>query len=63
MAELERIKLTPEMKKGLIELEKDMRVIEEELRRAERAGIEVKVLREANEKAKRLREGLLREYG
>jgi len=63
MAELERIRLTPEMKKGLIELEKDMRFIEEELRRAERAGIEVKDLREAYEKAKRLREGLLREYG
>jgi hypothetical protein len=62
MAERERIKLAPEMIKALEELEEDIAWIEEELRRAKRAGIDVEELERDYEKAKRMREGLLREY-
>jgi len=62
MAERERIKLAPEMIKALEELEEDIAWIEEELRRAKRAGIDVEELERDYEKAKRMSEGLLREY-
>jgi len=60
---MERIKLPPEAIARLKELEKVIPFLEAELRRAERAGIDVTELRKDFEKYKLMREGLLREYG
>lgn len=59
----EPIKLTAEQKKSLLDLEADIRAMEVEIKRAERAGLDVKDLKESFEKAKALRSGILREYG
>lgn len=59
---LERIKLTPEDRRTLEELGPDIEVLEAEIARAERAGIDVTRLKDDLEKAKTLRDGVLREY-
>lgn len=60
---IEEIKLTPEDQKRLEDMAPDMRALEREVTKAERAGIDVAKQREDLEKAKKLREGVLREYG
>jgi len=60
---IEPIKLTPEDKKTLEDLGADIAALEAELDRAERAGIDVTELRKKLEASKKLREGILREYG
>lgn len=60
---IEEIKLSPEDKLKLLDLEADIIALEREITKAERAGIDVTELRETFEKAKKLREGILREYG
>jgi len=60
---IEPIKLTSDDQHKLEELGKDIAALEQEILRAERAGIDVKQLREDFNKAKSLREGILREYG
>lgn len=60
---IEPIKLTFEDQKTLEALGVDIAALEDELARAERAGIDVKEIREKVEAGKKLREGLLREYG
>jgi len=64
MAErLEPLKLDPESKSRLEELAETERWLEVELRRAERAGLDVRELKERFEKFKEMRLGMLREYG
>ena len=60
---IERYKLTSEDKKVLEGLASDVNFLELEIERMERAGIDTKDMRDRLEKAKALREGLLREYG
>lgn len=60
---IERYKLTAEDKKVLEGLASDVNFLELEIERMERAGIDTKDMRDRLEKAKALREGLLREYG
>lgn len=55
-------KLSAEQKKRLIALEEDMRAIELELKRGERAGIDMSELKKRYEEGKKLRDGILREY-
>ena len=55
-------RLTPEQKKTLLDLETDIRALDLEIKRAERAGIDVAELRKEYERSKKLREGILREY-
>jgi len=57
------IRLTPEDRKKLEELEADIAAMDREITKAERVGIDVAQLKADFEKAKKLREGLLREYG
>lgn len=59
---IEPIKLIPEDQRTLENLGLDIEALEVELSRAERAGLDVKQLRADLEKAKTLREGILREY-
>jgi len=59
---IEPIKLTPEDQRTLKELGPDIEALEREIAKAERAGIDVAKLREDLEKARTLREGILREY-
>lgn len=58
----ERIYLSEEDIARLKEMEEDLVWLEEEIMRAERAGIDVKELRERYDEIVRLREGLIREY-
>jgi len=57
------IRLTPEDRKKLEELEADIAAMDREITKAEKVGIDVAQLKADFEKAKKLREGLLREYG
>ena len=57
------IKLRAEDKKKLEELAPDIDWLENELRRAERAGLDVSKLRTDFDKTKKTRLGVLREYG
>lgn len=59
---IERIKLTPEDRRTLEELGPDMKALEAEIARAERAGIDVTRLKDDLTKAAALRDGILREY-
>jgi len=60
---IEPIRLSPEDRRALEELGPDIEALEAEIDRAERAGLDVTKLREDLDKAKTLREGILREYG
>lgn len=60
---IEPIMLTPEDQKVLEDLAVDLDALEREVKRAEKAGIDVTELKEKFEAAKTLREGILREYG
>lgn len=60
---IEPLKLTKEQQKVLEDLGTDVADLEREIARMERAGIDTKDLRERFEKARKLREGVLREYG
>jgi len=60
---IEPIRLSPEDRRALEELGPDIEALEAEIDRAERAGLDVAKLREDLDKAKTLREGILREYG
>ena len=60
---IEEIKLSDEDKNTLLALEADIAAIEREITKAERAGIDVTELRGKFDEAKKLREGILREYG
>ena len=60
---IEPIRLTPEDQKTLEDLSTDIVALEGELVRAEKAGIDVSEIREKVDAAKKLREGILREYG
>jgi len=57
------IKLTPEDKRTLENLSGDIAALEREIAKAERVGIDVKTLKEDLARAKKLRDGLLKEYG
>jgi len=57
------IKLSEEDRNTLLALETDIAALEREIAKAERAGIDVTDLREKFDRAKSLREGILREYG
>lgn len=57
------LKLTKEDQKRLEELGPDVEALEREITKAERAGIPVEKQRADLEEAKKLREGVLREYG
>lgn len=56
-------KLTKEQKEGLIKLEADIKSVEFEIARAKRAGLDVTELEAKFQKAKKLREGIMKEYG
>ena len=58
----ERIYLSEEDISRLKEMEEDLVWLEEEIMRAERAGIDVTDLRKRYDEIVRLREGLIREY-
>lgn len=60
---IEPIKLSPEDQKTLEDLGADIKALEDECARAERAGIDVTEIREKVGADKALREGILREYG
>jgi len=57
------IKLSDEDRNTLLALEADIAALEREITKAERAGIDVTELRTKFDEAKKLREGILREYG
>ena len=57
------IRLSPEDKQTLVDLEADVIGLEREITRAERAGLDVTELRAKFDESKKLREGILREYG
>jgi len=59
---IEPIKLSPEDRRTLEELGPDIEALEKEIARAERAGLDVTILKSDLAKAKTLREGVLREY-
>lgn len=59
----EPIRLTQANKKSLLDLEEDIRWLEEEIRKAETAGLDMVSLRADFDKAKKLRTGLLQQYG
>lgn len=59
---IEPIKLTKETIKDLRDMGEGIAILQAELERAERVGIDVKDLRKRFEEAKKLREGLLKEY-
>lgn len=60
---VEPIYLTPEDQKALEDLAGDIAALDREIERATRAGLDVTELKDRHEKAKKLREGILREYG
>jgi hypothetical protein len=60
---IEPIKLSPEDRQTLESLGPDIEAIEKEIVKAERAGLDVTKLKADLDKAKSLREGVLREYG
>jgi len=62
MEELRPIKLPAEEIKRLEELAKVEEFLDAEIRRMERAGIDVREMRKTFEETRRLRAGLLREY-
>ena len=55
-------KLTVEQRQKLVDMEADLEFILTEIRRAERAGIDVNELQAKFDKMAKLRTGLLREY-
>lgn len=57
-----RMKLTDEEKHQLESMAPSLMELDMEIKRAKRAGIDVSALEEEYIKAKRLRDGLLREY-
>jgi len=59
---IEPIRLSPEDRRTLEELGPDIEVLEKEIARAERAGLDVTKLKDDLAKSKTLREGILREY-
>lgn len=59
---IEPIKLTPEDQRTLEQLRPDIEVLEAEIAKAERAGLDVTTLKADLAKAKALLEGVLREY-
>ena len=59
---IEPIKLTPEDQRTLEQLGPDIEALELEIAKAERAGLDVAKLKDDLDKAKTLREGILREY-
>lgn len=59
---LEPIKLEPEAEKVLRDMETNILVLEREIIKAKRAGIDVADLEQRFEEMKKLRVGLLREY-
>lgn len=59
---IEPIKLTPEDRRTLEELQPDIKVLEDEIAKAERAGLDVTTTKADLAKAKALLEGVLREY-
>ena len=59
----ERIKLRAEDVKVLTDIEEDVNWLENELNRAERAGLDVTDLRKTFTATKKMRKGLLAEYG
>jgi hypothetical protein len=60
---IEPIRLTPEDRRTLEHLQPDIKALEAEIARAERAGLDVTTLKSDLAKAKALLEGVLREYG
>jgi len=60
---MEPIKLSPQDRRLLEGLKGDIEVLDNEIAKAERAGIDVTQLKNDLAKAKTLREGILREYG
>lgn len=60
---MEPIKLSPQDRRLLEGLKGDLEVLDNEIAKAERAGIDVTQLKNDLAKAKTLREGILREYG
>jgi len=59
---IEPIRLTPEDQRTLETLQPDIKALEVEIARAERAGLDVTRAKEDLAKAKSLLEGVLREY-
>jgi len=59
---IEPIKLTIEDQRTLEDLGPDIAILEAEIAKAERAGLDVATLKDDLAKAKTLREGILREY-
>ena len=59
---IEPIKLTAEDQRTLEQLKPDIKVLEDEIARAERAGLDVTTTKADLVKAKALLEGVLREY-
>jgi len=59
---VERLRLSPEDLSRLRGLDGDITAVEREIERAERAGLDVKGMREDLKKSKALRDTLLREY-
>lgn len=59
----EPIKLTAEQKKSLLDLAADIKLLKIEIDRAKRAGIDVTELEADYNKAIKLRDGILKEYG
>jgi len=60
---IEPIKLPREHIEMLQRLGEDLAVMEQEIARAERAGIDVSDLKRELERIRNLRDGILREYG
>jgi len=60
---IEPIKLPREHIEMLRQLGEDLAVMEQEIARAERAGIDVSDLKRELERIRNLRDGILREYG
>lgn len=60
---VEPIYLTPADQKALEGLAEDIAALDREIARAEEAGLDVTELKEKHDKAKKLREGILRVYG
>lgn len=59
----EPFRLTPAQKKSLTDLEADIKLMKMEIDRAKRVGIDVADLEADYNKAVKLRDGILKEYG
>ena len=59
---IDPIRLTPEDQRTLEDLRPDIKTLEAEIAKAERAGLDVTTAKSDLEKAKSLLEGVLREY-